>query len=86
MDGLVSPEQEIPVTVERGGQKIQLTIKPTKKEERGNMIGDIEFQPDMGVEPIVVGSIKPDTPAAQSGLQIGDRVLVFNGQTVRNRD
>ena len=86
MDGLVSPEQEIPVTVERGGQKIQLTIKPTKKEERGNMIGDIEFQPDMGVEPIVVGSIKPDTPAAQSGLQIGDRILVFNGQTVRNRD
>ncbi len=86
MDGLISPEQEIPMTVERGGQKIQLTIKPTKREERGNMIGDIEFQPDMGVEPIVVGTIKPDMPAAQSGLQIGDRVLVFNGQTVRNRD
>ena len=38
----------------------------------------------MGVEPVVVGTIKPDAPAAQSGLQVGDRVLAFNGQTVRN--
>jgi regulator of sigma E protease len=86
MDTLVSPDQNIPVTVDRGGQKVQLTVKPTKTEVRGNVIGDIGFQPDRGVEPVVVGSIKADMPAAQSGLQIGDRVLVFNGQTVRNRD
>ncbi|MBS1797076.1 MAG: RIP metalloprotease RseP [Acidobacteria bacterium] len=86
MDALVSPEQDIPVTVERGGQKVQLSIKPARTEERGNVVGDIEFQPDMGVEPVVVGTIKPDAPAAQSGLKVGDRVLAFNGQTVRNRD
>ncbi|MEP6903441.1 MAG: site-2 protease family protein, partial [Actinomycetota bacterium] len=28
-DALVSPEQPIPVTIERAGQKVQLTIKPT---------------------------------------------------------
>ncbi|CAN5227072.1 RIP metalloprotease RseP [soil metagenome] len=83
-DALVSPDQPIPVTVERGGQKIQLSIKPARSEVKGNVIGDIEFQPDMGVEPVVVGTIAPNMPAAESGLQVGDRVLAFNGQTVRN--
>ena len=83
-DALVSPDQPIPVTVERGGQKVQLSIKPTKSDVKGNVIGDLEFQPDMGVEPVIVGTIKADAPAASSGLQVGDRVLTFNGQTVRN--
>jgi regulator of sigma E protease len=85
-DALVSPEQPIPMTVERGGQKVQLTISPVKTDMDGNMVGVIGFQPDMGVEPIVVNSLVPNAPAAQSGLQIGDKVLAFNGQTVRNRE
>lgn len=84
MDSLVSPEQAIPVTVDRGGQKVQLTITPRTIEERGNKMGDIGFQPDAGVEPVIVGTLVNDFPAAQSGLQVGDRVLAFNGQTVRN--
>ncbi len=84
-DALISPEQNIPVTVERGGQKMPLTIKPTKVDMNGNSVGEVGFQPDAGVEPVVIGTIKADAPAAQSGLQIGDRVLSFNGETVRNR-
>jgi len=83
-DALVSPEQTISLTVERGGQRIPLTIKPSRTEIKGNVIGDIELQPDMGVEPVVVGSLAANMPAAESGLQVGDRVLAFNGQTVRN--
>lgn len=83
-DTLVSPDQPIAMTVERAGQKIPLTIKPAKSDIKGNVVGDIELQPDMGVEPVTVGTIKPDAPAATSGLQVGDRVLTFNGQTVRN--
>ncbi|MCC7307314.1 MAG: site-2 protease family protein, partial [Acidobacteria bacterium] len=30
------------------------------------------------------GTITPDSAAAESGLQKGDRVIAFNGQTVRN--
>jgi regulator of sigma E protease len=85
-DSLISPGQEVPLTVDRGGQKIPLTIKPARVEEKGNVIGDVEFQPDVGVEPIVVGMVVPDAPAAQAGLQTGDRVLAFNGTTVRNAD
>jgi len=86
MDSLVSPEQAIPVTVDRGGQKIALTVTPKTVEERGNKIGEVGFQPDMGVEPIKVGSISKDSPAATSGLEPGDRVIAFNGTTVRNRE
>ena len=85
-DSLISPEQEMPITVDRGGQKLPRTIKPTRTEEKGNVIGDVDFQPDMGVEPVMVGTIVPDAPAAQSGLQVGDRVIAFNGNTVRNGD
>lgn len=84
MDSLVSPEQPIPITVDRGGQKVQLTISPKTVEERGNKIGDIGFSPDAGVEPIVVGMISDNSPARQAGLEVGDRVVAFNGVTVRN--
>ena len=84
MDSLVSPEQAIPVTVDRGGQKIQLSITPKTTEERGNKIGDIGFSPDAGVEPVVAGAISESSPALQAGLQTGDRIVAFNGVTVRN--
>ena len=84
MDSLVSPEQAIPVTVDRGGQKVQLTITPKTVEERGNKIGDIGFSPDAGVEPVVAGAISENSPALQAGLQMGDRIVAFNGVSVRN--
>ncbi len=83
-DSLISPEQPIPVTVERGGQKVQLTVKPTRSDLKGNSVGMVDFEPDMGVEPVVIGKIEPDFPAATDGLQVGDRVLNFNGQVIRN--
>jgi len=84
MDSLVSPEQAIPITVDRGGQKIPLTITPKMIEERGNKIGDIGFSPDAGVEPVVVGVISENSPALEAGLKSGDRVVAFNSVTVRN--
>jgi regulator of sigma E protease len=83
-DSLISPGQPVPLVVDRGGQKIPLTITPARIEVKGNVMGDVDFEPDLGVEPVVVGTIVPDSPAAQAGLQPGDRVIAFNGQTVRN--
>ena len=56
-DAAVSPEQTINLTVERGGQKVPLTMKPTRYEEKGNVIGTVDFEPDMGVEPVVVDRV-----------------------------
>jgi len=83
-DALVMPEKEIPVVVERTGQRLPLTIKPTKVEEKGNVIGKLDLEPDVGVEPVVVGSVMDGKPAAAAGLQAGDRAISINGEPVRN--
>ena len=38
----------------------------------------------MGAIPVVVGEVSPNTPAAEAGLQSGDRIVTINGQTPRN--
>lgn len=83
-DAMISPDKELALVVDRGSQRIPLTVKPAKEQIDGNMLGEIGLVPDAGVEPVEVGTIAPDSPAAASGLQPGDRVLAFNGQTVRN--
>ncbi len=83
-EALISPERDVPLVVDRGGNKIPLVVKPDKVNMDGNGIGEIGLLPDTGVEPVEVGTIKADAPAASSGLQPGDRVIAFNGTTVRN--
>lgn len=83
-DSLIAPEREIPVVVERAGQKLPLTIKPTKVDKDGNAVGMLDFEPDVGVEPVVVNSVVEGKPAANAGLQIGDKAISINGAPVRN--
>lgn len=83
-EALISPDKNVPLVVDRGGHPLPLTVKPTKTNMDGNSIGEIGLVPDVGVEPVEVGTITADAPAASSGLQVGDRVIAFNGKTVRN--
>lgn len=82
-DALVMPEKEVPMTVERGGQHLNLTIKPTKAMRGDNALGELDLLPATDAEPVLVGAIEPEMPAAQV-LQTGDRVLAFNDTSVRN--
>ncbi len=84
-DAAIAPEKEIPLVVERSGERLPLTIKPTKIQMNGNGIGELDFEPDMGAEPIVVDKIVDGMPASQSGLQKGDLITAVNGKLVRNR-
>lgn len=81
---LLIPEKEVPITVERAGQRIPLTIAPAKVTENGQSGGFLEMSPDAGTEPVVVGSIDPEMPAASSGLQAGDWITSVNGKAIRN--
>ncbi|HUR98231.1 MAG TPA: RIP metalloprotease RseP [Pyrinomonadaceae bacterium] len=83
-DSLISPDKELSLAVDRSGQRIPLTIKPTREDMAGSPVGEIGMMPDLGVEPVEVGAVTPDSPAAQAGLIPGDKVLAFNGQAVRN--
>ncbi len=83
-DALLIPEKEVPVTVERAGQRMPLTIKPTKVTERGQSAGFLEMDPDKGSEPVVVGSVNADMPAGQDGVQKGDWITSVNDKAIRN--
>ena len=81
---LISPEREISMAVDRGGERIPLTIKPTRGDLSGNTVGEVGMAPDVGVEPVQIAAVAADSPAARSGLMPGDRVIALNGRTVRN--
>lgn len=83
-DSMLSPEKEIPIIVERGGQRIPLTLKPAKIVEGGNTLGDVEFKPESDVLPVVVDIVQDGMPAAAAGLQKGDLITSFNGVPARN--
>jgi regulator of sigma E protease len=85
-DSMLSPEKEIPLAVERNGQRVPLTVKPSKMLESGSTIGLLEIEPEGETEPVVVDVVQDGMPAQQAGLQKGDLITSFNGTPVRNRN
>jgi len=83
-DGLLSPGHALPVIVNRNGQQVHLTIIPTARTENGETAGFLDFVPDYGGLPIVVGSIAAGSPAAESGFKEGDRLLKVGDENVKS--
>jgi regulator of sigma E protease len=85
-DALLSPSVAIPIEIDRSGQRLNLTIKPTPHTEQGETAGFLDFLPDYGNVPIVVRVVEPGTPAAEANLQSGDRILAANGEPVKSAE
>ncbi|HWS99975.1 MAG TPA: RIP metalloprotease RseP [Pyrinomonadaceae bacterium] len=81
-DSLLSPEKPLPLVVDRGGQKISMTITPARRVEKGEILGDIGFEPDWGDVRVVVVDVIPNSPAAEAGLKVGDRIVALGGEPV----
>jgi regulator of sigma E protease len=73
----VNPETDVNVTVERGGARKTLTLRPASATEL--KIGMSGLVPDMPAE---VGRLKPGFPADAAGLQVNDRILAVDGKTI----
>ncbi len=80
----VKRTQELPIVVEREGRRLTLKIKPTVTKEDGHEIGDLGFDPDFGVQPVVVDRTIADSPAEQTGLKPGDRIVAVDSEAAHN--
>ena len=85
-EALLSPDQPLPVVVERNGQRVPLTITPVAHVEDGETAGVLDFLPDYGDLPVVLRDVTSDSPAAKAGLQAGDQIVGIAGQPVRSAE
>ncbi|MEJ7713437.1 MAG: RIP metalloprotease RseP [Pyrinomonadaceae bacterium] len=86
-DALLSPDRPLPVVVERNGQRLPLTITPTKRTEGTESLGELDFRPDYGDARIIISEeVEQNTPAAQADLQAQDRILSINGEPVASSE
>jgi regulator of sigma E protease len=70
----LSPNQPLDITIQRGDQVLQKTIVP--QPVTSSDVGSAGWYAE---EPVIVGHVEPDTPAAQIGLREDDRIVAMNG-------
>jgi regulator of sigma E protease len=78
----LSPEQALPFVVERAGQRVALTLRPTLEVQEGEKLGTIDFLPDFGNVPVVAGDVRAGYPAEAAGLREGDRLVSLNDEPI----
>ncbi len=83
-DALLSPGHALPLIVDRNGSQVSLTIKPTTRTENGESAGFLDFIPDYGGLPVVIGDVALGSPAADAGLRSGDRIVSIGGENVKS--
>jgi regulator of sigma E protease len=79
MNAALLAESTTPIIVERGGQKVALEITPAAGEISGQKIGILDMDVEIGA---FVGAITPNSPAADAGLQIEDKIISINGEKI----
>ena len=85
-DALLSPGHALPVVINRNGSEMALTVTPTTRTENGESAGYLDFIPDYGGLPVVVGDVTPGSPAQEAGLKEGDRFVTIGGETIKSSE
>jgi regulator of sigma E protease len=71
----LSPNQPLTVTVQRGDQTFEKTIVP--QPVTTSEVGSAGWFPE---DPVIVGQIEPNSPAAKGGLKEDDRIVALDGK------
>lgn len=78
----VNQGQTVPVTVDRGGKLLQLSIHlPAAIKGEDYSLMDAGYIPQFVRGPIGVLQVQPGMPAAQAGLRDGDAILSVDGHS-----
>lgn len=72
----LDPNQTVPVTVERDGTRVQLSMRVPATLGDNDIAGIL---PQYMLSPIGVQRVMPDTPAARAGLRAGDKIESVDG-------
>ncbi|MFN0110756.1 MAG: RIP metalloprotease RseP [Blastocatellia bacterium] len=75
----VKPSDPLPLTVDRNGQTLSLTLTPASVDSGRDKVGDAGFQPLVSIKEIGVKAVEAGKPAALAGLQSKDRIVGING-------
>ncbi|MGH9542175.1 MAG: RIP metalloprotease RseP [Terriglobales bacterium] len=78
MRAAVSEDHPLPVTIARGSRILHATLTPNSQQQATFGLGVVPAMP------VVFAAVTPGSPAAQGGLQPGDRALDLNGQRLGN--
>jgi regulator of sigma E protease len=72
--------EDIPLTVDRNGQIIQLKLRPRIEERGGQPFGVVDLEPPLSF--IGVAQVQKNSPADLAGLRSGDKITALNGAPV----
>jgi regulator of sigma E protease len=78
---LLSPNQPLSITIQRGDQTFQKTIVP--QSITTSEVGSAGWYPE---DPVIVDQIEPNTPAAKAGMQEDDRIVALDGKPLHSID
>ena len=71
----LSPNQPLAITIQRGDQTLQKTIVP--QAVTTSEVGSAGWFPE---DPVIVGQLEPNSPAAVGGLKEDDKIIELNGK------
>jgi regulator of sigma E protease len=80
-------DHTVPLAVERGGQRVPLTLQltPAPKGEDFSL-DQIGFLPVLDSSPVKVSSISPNMPADKAGIKPGDQLLTVDGHPFHGKE
>jgi regulator of sigma E protease len=78
---LISPNQPLAVTIQRGDQTFDKTIVP--KPVTSSEVGSAGWYPE---EPVIIGRLEDNMPAIKGGMREDDRVTAMDGQPLGSID
>ena len=73
----VNPDTDLPVTIERNGERKTLALRPKLDQER--KIGVSGLYPDFPAE---IGGVMAGLPAEKAGIKLNDKIVEVDGTTV----
>ena len=78
VDVMMHPDEDLPMTIDRNGQQLDVVVRPKADGGQGARIGIEPY-----LKQILVANLKPDSAATSAGVQAKDRITGINGQPLQ---